>query len=49
MATTSKKKTKETDTYMEKDRVEAEKPVWLEELGGSCTSGEEESGMEEFC
>ena len=34
---------------MEKNGEEGTKPVRLEELGGSCTSGEEESRMAEFC
>ena len=49
MATTWKKKARETERYMGKDGVEGAKTVRLGELGGRRTSGEAESRMEEFC
>ena len=43
MTTTWKMKARETGGE------EGAKPVWLEELAGSCTSGEKESRMKKIC
>ena len=49
VATTRKKKGRKTERYIENDGGEGAKPVWFGGVAGSCTSGKEESRMEEFC